>query len=266
MLSVPPAMMALRRSALDAIGGKRDGLQPRGAESVDGHRRRFDGQPGAKARDARDVQPLLGFGHRAAEDDVFDVGRRHAWRAIQRFAHDGRGELVGPRRRSDPFGALPTGVRTAETMRPQPSKSCSRSSMASPTSDDLAVEQMIGAVDDDELFRLGQLRVELPDLLQRNQLVALAMNEERRLARPSTTGEVIVTVHRAGDADERRDVGIRRRRPSSPTHEPNDMPPVQTRFTSGYRAIMKSSAARKSSCSPGRRRKTPRRFGRRREN
>src|SRR6478672_10864002 len=40
---------------------------------------------------------------------------------------------------------------------------------------DLAVEQMVGAVDDDELFGVGGPGVELPHLLQRAELVALSM-------------------------------------------------------------------------------------------
>src|SRR5215467_6489422 len=49
----------------------------------------------------------------------------------------------------------------------------------------LAVEQMIGRVDDDELLWIGGARVELLHLLQRTQLVALALDEELRLrARP----------------------------------------------------------------------------------
>ena len=56
------------------------------------------GRPGAQRRDARDVQALLGLRHRAADDDVVHiVGRIDARRARERFANDHRGQFVGPR-------------------------------------------------------------------------------------------------------------------------------------------------------------------------
>ena len=107
MLSVPPAMIGVRRTALDAVGGKRDGLQTRRAEPVDRDGRRLYRQSRAKARDARDVQTLLGLGHGATEDDVLNVSRVDAGGAIQDLAHDGGGELIGARRvgasRSAPY-------------------------------------------------------------------------------------------------------------------------------------------------------------------
>ena len=73
---------------------------------------------------------------------------------------------------SVPFGALPTAVRTAETMTASciahPSQSASRSSTASPTSDGLPIEHVIGALDHDQLFRLVQLGVEPPDVARRD--------------------------------------------------------------------------------------------------
>ena len=85
-------------AAHDAFGGIRDRLQPRGAEAIDGHRRCADGHARAQARDARDVQTLLGLRHRASEDDVLDVGRLHPGRAAKRLADDGRGHFIGPDR------------------------------------------------------------------------------------------------------------------------------------------------------------------------
>ena len=67
--------------------------------------------------------------------------------------------------RSAPFGALPTGVRTAETMTAS-FMSCALSSSRKVTEQvferladllRLAVEQMIGRVDHDELLRLLEL-------------------------------------------------------------------------------------------------------------
>src|SRR5215510_12662185 len=47
--------------------------------------------------------------------------------------------------------------------------------------EDLAVEQMIGGVDDHELLWIGGARVELLHRFQRTQLVAFALDEELRL-------------------------------------------------------------------------------------
>ncbi len=87
-----------RRTAHDPFGGERDRLQPRRTESVDRDRRRRDRHASAQARNARDVQPLLGLRHRAAEDHVVDLGGLDARRATERFGDGGRGEFVGSRR------------------------------------------------------------------------------------------------------------------------------------------------------------------------
>ena len=105
-----------------------------------------------------------------------------ARRAMQRLAHHRRGQLVGARRAERPAGAFPTGVRTAETITASAIEILQKILDRLADLGDFAVEQMIGAVDDDELLWLRQLRVELPHLFQRNQLVVLAMNEERRLS------------------------------------------------------------------------------------
>ena len=82
--------------------------------------------------------------------------------------------------RSTPLGAFPTGVRTAATI---------TASVIVPQEvfngvgdlPDLAVEQMVGCVDHDELLRLAGTRVELAHLFQRTNLVSLAVHEELRL-------------------------------------------------------------------------------------
>ena len=86
----------VREAAHDALTGVGNRLEAGRAEAVHRDRGCGDRHAGAKACDARDVQPLLGLGHRAAEDDVFDVGRLDARRAVQRLRDDRRGHLVGP--------------------------------------------------------------------------------------------------------------------------------------------------------------------------
>ena len=85
-------------AAHDALGGIRDRLQAGRAKAIDGHRRCAHGHARAQARDARHVQPLLGLGHRASEDDVLDIGGLHSRRAAKRLADDGRCHFVGPHR------------------------------------------------------------------------------------------------------------------------------------------------------------------------
>ena len=85
-----------RRSAHDALRRKRDRLQPGRTESVDRHRRGADGHACPQARNARDVQPLLGLRHRAPENDILDLGGFDPRRPAQRFGDHRRGELVRP--------------------------------------------------------------------------------------------------------------------------------------------------------------------------
>src|SRR5947208_500092 len=96
--------------------------------------------------------------------------------------------------RSVPFGALPTAVRTAETI----TASCIPISQQildrGANFAGLAVEQMIGRVNHDELLRLLAPRVELLNVLQRTQLVAFGVNEELRLRRRAHRLE-IVSIH-----------------------------------------------------------------------
>ena len=87
-------------------------------------------------------------------------------------------------------------------------KSPSRSSSASPTSCVLSVEQVIGAVDHDELLRLLQPAVERPHAFERADLVGFALHEELGLgARERVRERVVLSRHRRDDrrrdADER---------------------------------------------------------------
>src|SRR3712207_9175392 len=52
----------------DAVSDDRRGLQPRGAEAVDGHGRDLVGQPGQHRDQTRDVEALLPLWLGAAED------------------------------------------------------------------------------------------------------------------------------------------------------------------------------------------------------
>src|SRR5436190_8826155 len=66
---------------------------------------------------------------------------------------------------------------------------------------------MIGRIDHDELLRLLGTRVELADVLERTDLVALAVDEELRL-RAAQDGIPVSPCYRHRDADERRDARI----------------------------------------------------------
>ena len=115
MDSVPPATTALgvaQHDALGAVGNRRNPDK----KAVDGDRRCLHRNPRPQAGDPRDVQPLLAFRHRAAEDDVVDqrgveTARPSSASLITTAPiSSGRTRLRGPR------GAFPTAVRTAETM------------------------------------------------------------------------------------------------------------------------------------------------------
>src|SRR3982750_1385764 len=69
--------------------------------------------------------------------------------------------------RSAPFGALPTGVRTAETMKASAMKVPQQILQRLADFGGVPVEEVIGHVDDDQLLRLRQLAVELPHVLDR---------------------------------------------------------------------------------------------------
>ena len=97
----------VREAAHDALAGIGNRLQAGRTKAIDRHSRCADGNAGAKARDARDVQPLLGLRHRAAEDDVFDVGRLDVWRLAQRFGNHRCRHLVGSHGLERAIGGAP---------------------------------------------------------------------------------------------------------------------------------------------------------------
>src|SRR5688572_31791913 len=66
---------------------------------------------------------------------------------------------------------------------------------------------MIGAVDLDQLLRFVELRVELPDRAERNQLVAFAVDQKLRLRR-LPHGAVVVAIDWRGNADQRADTRV----------------------------------------------------------
>src|SRR6476646_7366963 len=92
--------------------------------------------------------------------------------------------------RSVPAGAFPEAVLTAATMTASVIEVSQQILDRVGDLCDLAVEQMVGRVDDDELFRLGGARVEGAHVLQEAQLVELALNEELRLGTAIHRAEV----------------------------------------------------------------------------
>ena len=81
-------------ASADAVGGEGDRLEAGGAVAVDGHGGGGDGQAGAVRGDASDVHALLGLGHRAAQDDVFDLLLGELGDTIKRAIDGGGGEIV----------------------------------------------------------------------------------------------------------------------------------------------------------------------------
>ena len=78
----------------DGASGERQRLQAARAEAVDGHGCRLLRQATEERRDARDVQPLLTLGHRAAEYDVLDLADLGFRVARQEPADDLTREIV----------------------------------------------------------------------------------------------------------------------------------------------------------------------------
>ena len=84
-----------RAAAHDALRRHGNRLQSGRAEAIDRHRRNFDRQPGAQRCDAGHVHPLLGLGHGAAEDHVFNLFGIELRHALER-ALDGDGrQFIG---------------------------------------------------------------------------------------------------------------------------------------------------------------------------
>src|SRR4051812_21805084 len=77
--------------------------------------------------------------------------------------------------RSVPFGALPTAVRTEDTITASGIPISQQIFNRVTDLEHSAVKQMIGPVDDDELLRIECARVDLLHFFQRAQLVAFAL-------------------------------------------------------------------------------------------
>src|SRR5580658_1161886 len=81
----------------DALGSHGNRLQSGGAEAIDGHRRDLDRKTSAQGGDAGDIHSLFGFGHGAAEDNVFNffgVKLRHA---VKSGLDGDGGQFIGAR-------------------------------------------------------------------------------------------------------------------------------------------------------------------------
>src|SRR3954467_8010718 len=91
-----------------------------------------------------------------------------------------------------PFGALPTGVRTAETMTASIMPVSQQVLDRLGDLDELSVKQVIGGVDDHELLRIRSARVERLHLLEGTPLVALTLDKEFRFRARTDRLEVVV--------------------------------------------------------------------------
>ncbi len=130
----------LRMTEHDALGAIGDRLQTRRAEAIDGHRRCGDRDAGPQAGDTCNVQTLLAFRHRAAENHVLDVVRaRRRWRVRDASRMTTEAMSSGRMTLRVPLGALPTAVLYRRNddcvLHDYPSQSASSPSTASPTSE-----------------------------------------------------------------------------------------------------------------------------------
>src|SRR5947207_1101094 len=85
--------------------------------------------------------------------------------------------------RSAPKGALPTAVRAAERITASAIVVLKKIDDRLADLGHLAVKQMIGAVNHDELLGLGEPPVEFPHVFQRHDLIEFTMNEKNGLGR-----------------------------------------------------------------------------------
>ena len=106
----------------------------------------------------------------------------------------------------------------------------------------LALEEVIRVLDDGQLLRLGDLRIEAADVAQRNQLVTIAVDEELGKAGFLDRAEVEL-VHGQADAEEQLDARIVQ--PDVP-RDPRAEREARTRKAADRNTApdMKSSAAR----------------------
>src|SRR5713226_5410745 len=208
--SVPPATTTeadphMMRSAANAIAWRPD-EQKRLMVTADA----LTGMPALRLAMRATFRPCSasGIAHPRITSSISPASIPGARLSASAMAVAARASGRVPRR--TPCGALPVGVRTAETS----TASCMTPSLSQQIFDrvrDLSgssIEEMIRAVDDDELFRLGRTRVELPQILQRADLVALAVDEVLRLAAAADEAEVEAR-RRRRNPDQRRHAGIR---------------------------------------------------------
>ena len=97
MLSTPPATIASALPARMRSTAKAMACRPDAQKRLTVIAEHSNGRPGTKARGARDVQALLGLGHGAAQDDVFDNEPVELRDALQRSVDGEGGEVVGTR-------------------------------------------------------------------------------------------------------------------------------------------------------------------------
>src|SRR4051812_12478483 len=113
--------------------------------------------------------------------------------------------------RSAPFGALPTGVRTAETMNASTMKAPEQIFERFADFRCVAAEKVVRHVDDDELFWFRECAVELPHVLQRADVVRLPLHEELGLRADPRVREVVThSRDRRSNPDERGDASVGR--------------------------------------------------------
>jgi hypothetical protein len=100
----------------DAVRRHGHGRQTGGAETVDGDAADAGGQSRQHGTDTRHVQALLGFGNRAAADDVLDRLGVQARHLGQRRLERGGQQIVGTVVAEKPLCERPMGVRVAATI------------------------------------------------------------------------------------------------------------------------------------------------------
>ena len=84
----------LHVSGEDRLNGHGDGLQSRGAETVDGRRRHAVRQPGSLSDDSSHVHALLALRHGAADQHIIDLVRSQAGHFRQGAFHCGGAEIL----------------------------------------------------------------------------------------------------------------------------------------------------------------------------
>src|SRR6188508_1713039 len=159
MLSVPPAMMTLAEPAMIRSAANAMACSPEAQNLLMVTAEASTGSPARRLAMRATFSPCSasGIAQPRITSSTSDAARPGARFSASRMASaaSSSGRVV----RSDPFGALPTGVRTADTMSASAIEILQQVFDAVADFRDFAVKKMIGPVDDDELFRLGQLPV-----------------------------------------------------------------------------------------------------------